>query len=145
MGDYAKRYAQNLKDARAQGALDKESAAKREEDRLTYGPIIWERLRDWIQKTCQEINEGMGEKHFQFDKTGSNELKIKTSSPPAHLELEFDPPSHRIRYECGASKNEYIIDVDPSGEPFLTDAYHRTFEVESTGQFILDELAKSQF
>jgi hypothetical protein len=145
MGDYAKRYAQNLKDARAQGALDEESAAKRAEDRLTYGPIIWERLRDWIQETCQQINEEMGERHFQFEKAESNELRIKTSSPPAHLNLQFDPTSHRIRYECGAGKKEYIVEVDQSGEPFLTDAYHRTFEIESTGQDILDELAKSQF
>ena len=144
MSDWAAR--ESAKDlASEQGEtlrLEKESRDQAMMDER--GPALFAELYEYILSQVDSYNEQMGRKvlevHLTRTKVGSSQsfkvLRMDGTRQP--LELTYNPASHRIRCECGAGPQEFILKIGPDGEARFETPYHQAFSIKELGDKILD-------
>jgi hypothetical protein len=145
MNAWAKRTAERIVSVEREKA---DRFQRSEEERsllLHHAPRRWEELREWLKKSCQELDDETGTKILEFEVWPVSQARIRRIQRPALLQIEFDQEANRVRYACGAGKGEYQFGVNVDRTVVFEDAYHRQFAVESVGKRLLDLLLESQF
>ncbi len=154
MNDFAKRLAGEIRNAESVRAEEREqknteSAAfvQREKLKQKLGPALWQQLREEITRKCADVNKELGREHYRVHDELPAKLRVIRVNPPANLRLEFHADGSRIHYDGGSCVGDYLIQIEPgTGQAYLSDPYQRTFELESTSEYLLQEcLEKAQF
>jgi hypothetical protein len=113
------------------------------------GPALFAELYEYIVSQVDSYNERMGSKIMDVSlsrvKFGSSQsfkvLRMDGTKQP--LELTYNPASHRIRCECGAGPQEFILKIGPDGEARFETPYHQAFSIKDLGDKILDHWKSS--
>ena len=117
------------------------------------GLALFGELYKYIVSQVDSYNETMGRKILDVNlsrvKLGSSlgssqsfeVLRMDGTKQP--LKLTYNLASHRIRCECGAGPQEFILKIGPDGEARFETPYHQAFSIEELGDRILDHWKSS--
>ena len=108
------------------------------------GPALFAELYKYMVSQVDSYNERMGRKILDVSLS-----QVKLNSPQSFtvlrmdgtkqpLKLTYNPASHRIRCECGAGPQEFILKIGPDGEARFETPYHQAFSIKELGDKILD-------
>ncbi len=147
MGDFARDYAEHIKQSREQEREKEQVFLQREKLKNQHGPLLWDKLRAVLHSKCEEINRELHEEFFQFGQTDSSQFQVFAFSPVRSLNVEYGKERHRIDFDFGNGAGQYAIEIDENGGAFLTMVNpdrQVEYPVESVAQVMLDCFAGRQ-
>jgi len=113
------------------------------------GPALFAELYAYITSQVDAYNESMGERILDVTlsrlKIGSPQsfkvLRLDGTKQP--LELTYNPASHRIRCECKAGPQEFVLKIGPDGEARFETLTRQALSIKELGDKILDHWSSS--
>jgi hypothetical protein len=150
--DWASKVAQRLRDGEEQQKRNEAEDMRRASLLRSHAPMLWEDLKETINRKASELNEAYGQKLLTVSPLVQNRRNLEVEGKSAHLRLEFNQEvpavSHKVTkgsvtpWTTGAhSKGDLLLVVDRDQVWFINKGESGTYKsVEQTAEYLLNDL-----